>query len=448
MKLDGNARVRLYREGNAFWESGCIRQYMIGGVDEYSGWADESMSWKTDCYVGDWSSCLDDLYLSGPDAERFLQYLCTNTFQNFQVGKAKHYVMCAESGKVMAEGILMKLGEDEYLLQSNTNYALYKYYTNAEAYPNLTVRQPEYFYLEAYGFAIAADRFKFQVSGPKALALCEKLTGQDLKSVRFMNFVPVQIKGVDCIALRQGMAGEIGFEFQGPIQHRAELFSYIFQEGREFGCRRLGERTAMINHLEANFATYCVHYVAPIDKDYDEYQKAAGYEPYYAAIAGSFDGEWDELAHSPYEMGWDSCVKFDHDFIGRAALEKENESRKRKIVTLEFNDEDMIRLYASLFQKEQEPYELIDLPMRSYCHVQADTIYDKDGKYIGIATTPGYSIYFRKVLALSFVDHEIPVGTEVDVLWGTPDKPQTKVRAIVKPAPYKQDNRKVDLKTV
>lgn len=448
MIIDGNSRVRLYNEGNIFWKSGCTHEYMIGAIDEYSGWADEQMSWKTDCYVGDWSSCLDDLYVSGPDAERFLQYLCTNTFKNFQAGKAKHYVMCAESGKVMAEGILMKLGEEEYLLQSNTNYAMFKYYTNMDAYPNMTIRQPEYYFIPEYNLAVALDRFKMQVSGPKALALCEKITGQSLRDVKFMNFVPVKVNGVDCIALRQGMAGEIGFEFQGPIEKRAEIFQYIFEQGKEFGCRRLGEKTAMINHLEANFATYCVHYVAPIDESYDEYQREAGYEPYYAAICGSFDGEWDELAYSPYEMGWDSCVKFDHDFIGREALEKENVNRKKKVVTLELNDEDMVRLYASLFQHDHEPYELFDLPMNSYCHVQADKIFDKDGNMIGIATTPGYSVYFRKMLALSFVDHETPIGTEVEVLWGTPGKPQTKVRAIVKPAPYKTDNRYVDLKLV
>lgn len=446
MKLDANARVRLYNPGNAFWKSGCNRSYMIGAVDEYTGWADESMSWKTDCYVGDWTPCLDDLYVSGPDAERFLSWLCSNTFQNFKPGKAKHYVMCNEDGKVMAEGMLLKKGEEEYVLQSNTNYAMYKYYSNPDAFPNVVLRQPEYFYNEAYAMAYAADIFKIQVAGPNALALCEKVTGTDLKNVRYMNFIPVTINGVECIALRQGMAGEIGFEFQGPVTEEMNIFNYIFEQGQEFGCRRLGERTSMINHLEANFATYGVHYVAPIDEAYDRYQESFGYDPYYIAVCGSYDGEWDGLAHSPYEMSWDSCVKFDHDFIGRKALEKEYKDRGQKIVTLEYNSEDVIRLFSSLFQTEKEPYEMIDLPMRSYCHVQADWIFDAEGSRIGVATTPGYSIYFRKMLGLSFVDEKVQIGDEVKVLWGSPGKEQTMVRAIVKPAPYKTDNRKSELK--
>jgi vanillate/3-O-methylgallate O-demethylase len=39
-------------------------------------------------------------------------------------------------------------------------------------------------------------------------------------------------------------------------------------------------------------------------------------------------------------------------------------------------------------------------------------------------------------------------GTEVTVLWGNPGEPQKEIRATVAPAPYKQDNRRVDLRTL
>ena len=446
MIIDAKSPVRLYNEGNAFWYTGCGHTFMPGGMEEWTGWRDEQMSWKTDVYIGDWTPCLDDLYLTGKDAIPFLSSITVNSFANFEPGKAKHYIQCNPNGKVVAEGILMNLGDDKYLMQSNTSYTMYQYYTNAEKYPNLEVYQPDWFVLEDYGLAITANRFKFQVSGPKALALCEKITGENLKNIKFMNFHQVMINGVECVALRQGMAGEIGFEFQGPIEKLAQIRDYIFNEGREFNCRRLGFKTAMINHLEACFSTYAVHYVAPINEDFDAYSRAGGYEPYYPAINGSYDGEWDGLAHSPYEMGWGFCVKFDHDFLGREALEKESQNIRKNLVTLDFNPEDMVSLYASLFQNETEPYELNDLPMNSFCHVQADKIFNADGKEIGVATTPGYSYYFRKMLALSFVDVEYCTpGTEVTVLWGSPGHPQKMVRATVQTAPYKKDNRKADL---
>lgn len=449
MKLDKDSFVRLFHEGSAFWNTGCGHSFMPGGMEEWTGWRDEQMSWKTDCYIGDWTPCLDDLYLTGKDALPFLMSITSNSFKNFAIGKAKHYVQCDANGKVMAEGVLQFIDEDKYLLQSNTGYTLYQYYKQADKYPDLKVYQPDWYVLEEYGLAITADRFKFQVSGPKALALSQKVTGENLTDLKFMNFRKVKVNNVECIALRQGMAGEVGFEFQGPIEQLTAVRNYIFEAGREFNCRRLGYKTAMINHLEACFSTYGVHYVAPMNEEYDSYQRESGFGPYYPAICGSYDGDWDGLTHSPYEMGWSSCVKFDHDFIGREALEKECNHVKKQIVTLDFDPEDMISLYASLYQTEQEPYELNDLPMNSYCHVQADKILSLDGKEIGISTTPGYSYYFRKTLALSFIDTEYAVpGTKVQVLWGSPEKPQKLIHATVQPAPYKKDNRKIDLKSI
>ena len=67
---------------------------------------------------------------------------------------------------------------------------------------------------------------------------------------------------------------------------------------------------------------------------------------------------------------------------------------------------------------------------------------------LNLVVSVRFAIALALSLALSFVEHSTPIGAEVEVLWGTPGKPQTMVRAIVKPAPYKTDYRKVDLYTV
>jgi vanillate/3-O-methylgallate O-demethylase len=76
-----------------------------------------------------------------------------------------------------------------------------------------------------------------------------------------MRFEPIEIGSHKLIALRMGMAGEVGFELQGPIEHANEIHQTIFKEGQAFGIRRLGKRTSMINHLEASFPTGWFHYV-------------------------------------------------------------------------------------------------------------------------------------------------------------------------------------------
>ena len=43
-------------------------------------------------------------------------------------------------------------------------------------------------------------------------------------------------------------------------------------------------------------------------------------------------------------------IKFDHDFVGRKALEKEVANPRRKMVTLLWNTEDVMDVHASQFQ--------------------------------------------------------------------------------------------------
>ncbi|MFC1860782.1 hypothetical protein ACFLYL_00675 [Chloroflexota bacterium] len=82
---------------------------------EYTNWIDECMSWKEACYLGDWS-ILYKAFLRGPDALKFLSYASVNGYHNFEIGQAKHCIMCNKNGKVVAEGIVMKFAEDEYML--------------------------------------------------------------------------------------------------------------------------------------------------------------------------------------------------------------------------------------------------------------------------------------------------------------------------------------------
>ena len=60
-------------------------------------------------------------------------------------------------------------------------------------------------------------------------------------------------------------------------------------------------------------------------------------------------------------------MKFDHDFIGREALEKVAKNPKRKKVTLAWNGEDVTRLIGSLFQKG-DPYAKVGLFERVIVH--------------------------------------------------------------------------------
>ena len=66
----------------------------------------------------------------------------------------------------------------------------------------------------------------------------------------------------------------------------------------------------------------------------------------------------------------------------------------------------------------------------------------KGDELVGVATSRGYSYYFRQMLSLCTIDveHSKP-GTEVTVVWGNPGERKKTIGATVALAPYKKDNR-------
>jgi glycine cleavage system aminomethyltransferase T len=139
-------------------------------------------------------------------------------------------------------------------------------------------------------------------------------------------------------------------------------------------------------------------------------------------------------------------VKFNHDFIGREALEgmvAEGRDTARSKVTLVWNADDAARLVGYVFQPGPGA-KILNLPMPLYATFQFDRVL-ADGKDIGRTAFTGYSANERAILALATVDSAYAgPGTDVTVLWGeSPNtvKPtaeqhvQVALRATVQPAP-------------
>jgi len=81
----------------------------------YTDWIDECMSWKETCYIGDWSA-LVKFRVTGPDALRYVTWSAAGSTENWQVGQAKHCIMCDQNGKVGGEGVSMRYAEDDFII--------------------------------------------------------------------------------------------------------------------------------------------------------------------------------------------------------------------------------------------------------------------------------------------------------------------------------------------
>lgn len=403
------------------------------GVPEYTDWIDECMSWKETCYIGDWCF-LWDRHFRGPDALKLLLDLSVNSFEKFDIGQAKHCIHCNEAGKVIHEGIVSRLGPEEFMVFGRGGFWL-----------DYKLRHGDYDATSEH-----EDWYHWQVSGPNSVYVIEKAAGQSVRDIGFMRFGKIRINGCDVIALRQGMAGEIGFELQGPMRDSDGVYGAILEAGEGFGIRRLGARASNVNHLEACFPTIISDYMPAIfDPDMEEYREEfLASMPGFAKtlnISGSFEADdISEWYRSPVELGWAKNIKFDHEFVGRSALEREVREPGRVMRTLVWNAEDVVDVYASLF-RQGAPYRFMDMPREQRGSMYADKVLG-NGNIVGVSTSRGYSYYFREMISLCAIDvAHSETGMEVAVVWGNPGEPQKEIRATVAPAPYKQDNRRADL---
>jgi vanillate/3-O-methylgallate O-demethylase len=249
------------------------------------------------------------------------------------------------------------------------------------------------------------------------------------------------------------MAGEPGLELWGPYETYDETRAAIVEAGREFGLEPCGARAYASNALESGWIPSPLPAIYTGD-ELREYRQWLGADSYEAgnALAGSYvSDDIEDYYLNPFELGYGQFVKFDHDFIGREALEQVDPDTQRKKVTLAWEGEDVAKIYASLFDDEGEPFQFFDLPVANYGSSNFDSVLDADGNVVGFSMFSGYSANERKALSMATINPEIELGTEVHVVWGEPNggtrkktvephEPLT-VRAVVSPAPYSETAR-------
>ncbi|MFC8520768.1 aminomethyl transferase family protein [Streptomyces sp. NPDC057257] len=400
---------------------------------EYTGWRNEQLSWKETAYLHAGLNPTPTYKISGPDALRFLRDHLVNSFEKFPVNSGKHGIMCNEDGFVMSDGVLIRTGEEEFITYWLAPYIAY------------ALQKGDY---DAVGEDITASVSLFQIAGPRSLDILEAATGENLRDIKFMRMRQATIAGVPVRVLRMGMGGSLAYEIHGDLEHSRDIYSAIWAAGEPLGCRKLGIRAYMMNHTENGFPQAYYHFVYPWTDDpgFVEFLSKLPVVTGKAQVQrGSYDPDPRSRYRTPVELGWTRMIKFDHDFVGRAALEREVADPKRTMVTLEWNPEDILDIHRSQYEPG-EPHPGIEEPNRFTFTDGANTLFADqvlvDGEVVGISSGRCYSAHYRQMLSLCSLDiaHAVE-GGEVAVLWGDPGTRQKEVRARVSRFPYLNEGR-------
>ncbi len=417
---------------------------------EFSNWRSEQEAWRKSAVLFDQSHHMVDLFIEGPDATKLLSYLAINSFEGFTPEKAKQFVPVSYDGHVIGDGILFHLSPNKYVFVGRAPSANWIMFHAETGGFDVQIIKDDRSPSRPMGKPVVRQYYRYQIQGPNAKAIIEELNGGPMPDIKFFNMGYINIAGRQVRALRHGMAGAPGLEIWGPYGEGDEVKNAILEVGKNHGLYQVGSRAYATNTLESGWipSPLPAVYTGEKMKAFREWLPAASYEA-TGALGGSYLSQnIEDYYVSPYDIGYGPFVKFDHDFIGREALEKMDKTKRRK-VTLAWNGEDVAKVFASMFTGENR-YKYIDLPLSNY----ANSNYDKvvaDGHDAGFSMFTGYSYNERSMLSLATVDADVKIGNEVKIVWGEPDggsrkttverHEQIEIRAIVSPVPYSKTAR-------
>lgn len=396
---------------------------------EYTRWWKESQALRNTAIVGDWS-WLNKVMVRGPDAQKFLSFASVKNLEKQAVGQVVYTPMTSEHGKVAIEGLTLKFSDDEFMFTQSGAMA---WLTKVNGVANMRVELED----------VTPDYTCFALQGPKSVEILEALTGEPFADMRFSRWRKVPILGVETIVSRQGVTGEVGYEFLMPTASGKghELWAAIRDVGQNFGLRELGFKAQLVGHTETGIATVVRDFL-PDRFPRDSWRKFARLWTSQEELDAL---DWDVTEHlcSPAELGWKHTINLDHEFYGRTALQREADEGgpARQLVGLIWNSDDMADLYARQFRDEPAAPPP-DLP-----YGQFRLSYQKvtnNGQLAGWATGATYSPNLRRMISMARIDKNVAApGNDLSVRWGGfSDEPACEIRAQIVDLPFIKQRRK------
>lgn len=407
--------IRMLRESSP-------RRFQFPYPDQHTNWQDEQQAWMKSATLFDQSHHMTDVYFKGPDVKRLLSDTGTNSFATFGRDKAKHLVTCTEDGHIIGTAVLFGLEEDEVNVvgpAATANWLQFQAETNG--YDVEVIRDER---TQDKGGQPRLT-FRYEIEGPNSLDIVDKANGGPIDRVKFFQMTEFTLGGVPVRALSHTMVGtpgsaSMGLEIWGPVAEGPRVLDTLLAAGEEFGLVRGGALAYYTGSIESGYMAQptAAVYTREHMKPYREWLSGDGYEG-KLSIGGSFrSDDVEDYYMTPYDFDYGHLVRFDHDFIGRSALEEAARRPHRKKVWLRWSDEDVARVYASSLFDGDKRAKYLETPLARYARIQADAVYSGD-QLVGMSTLCGYTVNVGSWFSVAMVNEEqARDGVEVSVLWG------------------------------
>jgi vanillate/3-O-methylgallate O-demethylase len=414
---------RIQEAGNParLFRNSSVGPYPFPYPAEHSNWRDEQRAWAATALLFDQSYHMTDVYFKGPDVKRLLSDTGVNSFKTFGRNKAKQFVAVNYDGYMISDAILFGLEDDEVNIVGTPLAANWVQFHAETGDYDVQVTRDE----RTVENPLQRFTYRYELTGPNTLKILEKAHGGPIERIKFFNMGEFTIAGTPVRALNHTMSivpgtDMTGLELFGPAEHGQTVLDAILAAGEEFGLLRGGALAYSSTIAESGWlGTYVPGiYTGAKMKPYREWLSANTLEG-LLSLGGSFASDSIEDYYvTPWDLGYGNLIKFDHDFIGRGALESLAGEPHRRKVWLRWNDEDVARVIASSMFDGVQRAKYLAQPYGIYAYTMYDKVLSGD-RMVGWSTLMAYTENLGAWYSLGMIDEaDAQDGAELVIVWG------------------------------
>lgn len=312
--------------------------------------------------------------ITGADATRLLDRIVTRDVPKARPGQVLYTSWCDGHGKVIDDGTICRLGEQDYRV------------TSAE--PSL-----RWLHRNAFGMRVAIEEISealgaLALQGPLSRSVLNAVARDPVDTLGYFRAMDNRIAGVDLQVSRTGYTGDLGYELWIPADGALAVWDALMAAGRDYGIMPAGIWALDVARIEAGLVM--------LDVDYHSAHRAV----------------IEAQKSTPFELSLDWSVALDKaPFNGRRALLAEKDRGPAwRFVGIEVDWDSFEALYSAVGLAPAIPAVAWRASVPIY----------REGRQVGYASSGCWSPLLKKYLVLAHLaaPHfapDTPVEIEVTV---------------------------------
>jgi aminomethyltransferase len=338
--------------------------------------------------------------VSGRDATRLVNRIIARDINKVAVDQVIYCCWCDPGGKVIDDGTITRLGENEYR------------WTAAD--PSLRWFQQNALGLDVHILDISETTAALALQGPTSGKLLHAVADANIAALKYFRVSHGKIAGVPVDISRTGYTGDLGYEIWVPWHSAIKVFDELMNKGRAFDIHPAGMVALDIARIEAGLILIEVDYIS---------SKRALIE---------------DQKYTPGEIGLGKLVDLKKEnFVGREALAAESTKGGpvRLLVGLEVNWSEVEALYEKIGMAPQVPATASRVAVPVY----------RAGRQVGKATSTTWSPTLKRMIALASIFRESATMGNTLSMELTVEAVRKTVSAKIVPLPFFNPPRKTGL---